>query len=110
MNKPEYSNFSEKLVDEIIDAATGIGVNLSAVDVTDIAIYTLHSIITSNSGIEKTVTENNIVEILSDDNKLSEYLNITLSGISATNDVIIDEAIERRLKINAVGGGLNGGC
>ena len=53
IDKPEYSNFSEKLVDEIIDAATGIGVNLSAVDVTNIAIYTLHSIITSNSGIEK---------------------------------------------------------
>ena len=109
MSNPEYSNFTEKLVDEIIDAATGIGVNLSTADVTDIAIYTLHSIVTSNSGIETTVTENSIVEIINDDNKLSDYFNVTLSGISATNDAIMDEAIEKRLKINAVGG-LNGGC
>lgn len=108
MDKAEYSNFSEKLVDEIIDAATDIGVDLSAVDVTDIAIYTLHSIITSNSGIERCVAKNNIVEILDDDNKLIEHLNITLNGISATNDIINDEAIEKRLKINGVGGGLNG--
>ena len=108
MSNLEYSNFSEKLVDEIIDAATDVGVNLSTADVTDIAIYTLHSIITSNSGIETDVTKNTLCGIINDADKLSDYLNVTLSGISATNDVIVDEAIAKRVKIIDAVGGLNG--
>ena len=89
MDNPE--TFTDRLIEEIIDAATDVGVDLSVADVNNIAIYTLHSILTSNSGIETIATKKGICDIIGNDNRISEYLSVTLSGISATNDAINNE-------------------
>ena len=89
MDNPE--TFTDRLIEEIIDAATDVGVDLSAADVNNIAIYTLHSILTSNSGIETIATKKGICDIIGNDNRISEYLSVTLSGISTTNDAINNE-------------------
>lgn len=78
-------------VDEIIDVSKTNGVDLSIDDVTDIAIFTLHSIVTANSGIEVDVTKKMICEIIGNDSKIGEYLFTTLCGISATDDELMDE-------------------
>ena len=82
--------FTETLVDGIIDVGKAAGVDLSAVDVTNIAIYTLHSIVTANSGIEADATKKGICGIIGDDAKIGEYLFTTLGGISSTDDYIAD--------------------
>lgn len=83
--------FTETLVDEIIEVGKATGVDLSAVDVTDIAIFTLHSIVTSNTGIEVDATKKGICEMIGNDSKIGEYLFTTLGGISTADDELMDK-------------------
>lgn len=88
MNK----TFSDRLTDTIIDYAKSFDVELSAKDVKDIGIYILHSIVTSvNSDLEKTVFKQGLTDIIGDENKIKEFLFITLNGICVADDAIADE-------------------
>ena len=88
--------FIETLVDGIIDIAAASGVSLSDKDVTDIAVYTLYSLVKASNEVEVTVVKNSICEIVGNDEKIADYLFTTLGGIGAANDEWND-------KINAVG-------
>ena len=85
--------YAARLTDEIIDVASELGIELSATDVSGIAIYTLHSIITATGNAEITGVRKSICGIIGDADKIADYFNITLSGISATNDAIADEKL-----------------
>lgn len=86
-------NYAARLTDEIIDVASELGIELSAADVGDVAIYTLHSIITATGNAEITGVKKSICETIGDADKIAAYFNITLGGISATNDAIADETL-----------------
>lgn len=96
--------FTDNLVSEIIEIATASGIELSATDVTDIAIFTLHSIVTANSGIEADATKKGICEMIGNDSKIGEYLFTTLGGISTANDEWIDKQFMEKGVVT------NGGC
>ena len=85
--------YAARLTDEIIDVASELGIELSATDVSDVAIYTLHSIITATGNAEITGVKKSICETIGDVVKIADYFNITLGGISATNDAIADEKL-----------------
>ena len=75
------SKYYDSLVDEIIDVGKGADVELSAHDVIDISIYTLHSMVTANSGIEADAIKDGICEIVGDSAKTGEYLSNILGGL-----------------------------
>lgn len=83
--------FSNRLTDTIIDYAKSFDVELSAIDVKNIGIYILHSMITSNSDFEKTAVKQQLNNIIDNESEMKDFLFTTLSGISATNDTIADE-------------------
>ena len=82
---------TEHMIDEIIDVASELGVDLSPLDATNIAIYTLHGIITAPGNVEIDAIKKSICEIIGDPDKIGNYLFTSLAGISATDDAIIDE-------------------
>ena len=80
--------FADRLTDEIIAVASENGVDLSSLDVKNIAIYTLHGILTATGSVEVNAVKKSVCEIIGDSDKIGNYLFITLSGISATDDAI----------------------
>ena len=78
----DESTSFETLVDDIIDVGKAADVELSAHDVLDVAVYTLHSIVTANSGVEADATKKEICGMIGDDAKVGKYLFTTLGGIS----------------------------
>lgn len=94
----ENKTFAEILTAEIIDVASELGVDLTSTDAKNIAIYTLHGILTATGSAEIKAIKKEICEIIGDSNKIGNYLFITLNGISATDDEIIDERFAEKFE------------
>lgn len=87
--------FTDGLVDEIIDYVAP-DISASALDVKDIAIYTLYSIVVlGNNSVAKNIIRKSICGLIGDSEKTFDYLKDTLSCISASDDMIADEYFER---------------
>lgn len=86
--------FTETLVDGIIDVAADNGVELSTADVTDIALYTLYSMVTASNNVEVDAVKTELNNVIGDAVKTGEYLFTTLGGITAANDEWIDKVAD----------------
>lgn len=85
------TTFADRLNDEIINYLAE-DINLSDVDVKNLAISILHSIVVlSDSPVGRSVIKKSLCEIIGDNAKTVDYLNELLYGISATDDAIADE-------------------
>lgn len=94
----ENKTFTDTLTAEIINVASELGVDLTSTDAKNIAIYTLHGILTATGSAEIKAIKKEICEIIGDSNKIGNYLFITLNGISATDDEIIDERFAEKFE------------
>lgn len=103
----EKLRFTDGLVDEIIDY-TAEDIALSEIDVRDLAIYTLYSIVVlGNNAVASPIIKKSLCEIVGDSANTIEFLGSTLGAISSTDDVIADRIFE---KMFANGGVANGEC
>ena len=102
----EKLRFTDELVDAIIDY-TAADISLTELDVKDLAIYTLYSIVVlGNDNVAAPIIKNYYNDIIGDSAKTIECLRDTLNGIAATDEVAADKLFEKYIEPDDVDGGV----
>lgn len=102
----EKLRFTDGLIDEIIDYAAE-DISLTELDVKDLAIYTLYSVVVlGDTPTAAPIIKNYFNDIIGDSAKTIDFLSDTLSGITATDDAAADKLFERYVELNVADGGV----
>jgi len=102
----EKLRFTDELVDAIIDY-TAADISLTELDVKDLAIYTLYSIVVlGDDNVAAPIIKNYYNDIIGDSAKTIECLRDTLNGIAATDEVAADKLFEKYIEPDVVDGGV----
>ena len=90
------NTLTDAMAGNIISVGSELGVDLSASDVKNIAIITLHKIVFASEPSDVKNIKNAVCEIIGNSEKIGDYLHSTLCEITAENDAIINKMISEK--------------